>query len=109
MLSEQAIYAALGQKVRQAREIANMRQDQLADRVGMTRTSITNIEKGNQRIQVHTLYSIANALGVSPHDLLPLPDPNDETEEEIKAKLREQTPDVQDWVKEVLSPLDREG
>jgi len=37
----------------------------------LSRASITNIENGRHRIQVHVLYSIAGALGVNVRDLLP--------------------------------------
>ena len=46
-------------------------QQALADKVSLTRTSITNIERGRQHIQLHTLYSLAKALEVEVVDLLP--------------------------------------
>lgn len=46
-------------------------QDALAKRVGLSRTSVTNIEKGRQQIPLHALYSFADALGVEPTALLP--------------------------------------
>ncbi len=39
--------------------------------VGLTRTSVTNIEKGRQKVRLDTLYDIAEVLGESPQDLLP--------------------------------------
>lgn len=39
--------------------------------LGLSRTSITNIERGRQPIQLHTLYKIADVLGVEPTALLP--------------------------------------
>lgn len=48
-----------------------MTQEELGRQVGLTRTSITNIERGRQRVQVHTLYAIAGALRVQPAELLP--------------------------------------
>ncbi|MGI8913706.1 MAG: helix-turn-helix domain-containing protein [Chloroflexota bacterium] len=67
------LYAALGERVLHARRQALLSQAQLAERVGLTRTSITNVERGHQKIQVHTLYAIASALGVRPETLLPTP------------------------------------
>lgn len=53
------------------RERARLTQDELARRVGMTRTSITNIESGRQKVQIDTLYQVARTLEISPDALLP--------------------------------------
>jgi len=37
----------------------------------LSRTSVTNIERGRQPIQLHTLYKIADIFGVEPTALLP--------------------------------------
>jgi transcriptional regulator with XRE-family HTH domain len=52
-----------------------MSQEAFAKAVGLSRTSITNIERGRQPISLHTLYFMADILGVEPADLLP-PAPN---------------------------------
>jgi transcriptional regulator with XRE-family HTH domain len=64
------LYAALGAAVRRTRQWQEVTQAELGARVGLSRTSITNLEKGRQRIQVHTLVAIADALGIQPDDLL---------------------------------------
>lgn len=53
----------LGKFVKAMRKRAGMTQKELADRVGLERTSITNIERGNQTMNVQTINSIAEALG----------------------------------------------
>lgn len=65
------IYIQIGEVIRSKREVIGLTQDELAARVGLTRTSITNIEKGRQRTQVHTLYAIAEVLKTSLCDFLP--------------------------------------
>lgn len=40
--------------------------------LGLSRTSVTNIERGRQPVQLHTLYRIAATLGVEPTLLLPV-------------------------------------
>jgi transcriptional regulator with XRE-family HTH domain len=65
------IYKELGQLVLKARDNAKISQETLSKRIGLSRTSITNIEKGRQQIQLHTLFSLADALGISPSELLP--------------------------------------
>jgi transcriptional regulator with XRE-family HTH domain len=70
-LSGERVYEGLGRLIRARREVLKLTQDALASRVGLTRTSITNLERGRQKIQIHTLYSIAAALEVEPALLLP--------------------------------------
>ena len=65
------LYAIVGTRVRVAREAAELSQEQLAAAVGLTRTSITNLEMGRQQTPLHTLYAIAHALNLPLKDLLP--------------------------------------
>jgi transcriptional regulator with XRE-family HTH domain len=46
-------------------------QQQLADAIGLSRPSLTNIEKGAQKILIHTVYELATELGVDVSTLLP--------------------------------------
>lgn len=71
-----AIYASLGANIRSRRESAGMSQEVLATKVGLSRTSITNIERGRQSVFVHQLFSFAEALGIGPATLLPSPLPD---------------------------------
>lgn len=64
------LYARIGRNVVSAREQHGTIQADLAAAVGLTRSSITNIEAGHQRTPVHVLLSIAQALGVELTDLL---------------------------------------
>lgn len=65
------LYRELGRRLRAARRNAQLTQAALAERVGVSRTSITNVEQGNQHVPIHVLYELARALGVSPASLLP--------------------------------------
>jgi len=65
------IYLDFGQRLRKARRRAKLTQEALGKRVGLSRTSITNIEQGNQHVGLHLLYELARAVGVRPVDLLP--------------------------------------
>jgi transcriptional regulator with XRE-family HTH domain len=60
-----------GQSLARWRKRAGISQEKLAEVLGLTRTSVTNIECGRQPIQLHTLYAIADALGIEPTDLMP--------------------------------------
>ena len=54
-----AFYKAVGQLVRAARDKAGLTQNALASRLGLTRTSVTNIEKGRQKVLLHTFCDLA--------------------------------------------------
>jgi transcriptional regulator with XRE-family HTH domain len=65
------IYLDFGQRLRKARRQAKLTQEALGKRVGLSRTSITNIEQGNQHVGLHLLYELAKAVGLRPVELLP--------------------------------------
>ena|GEM_PF-1258123 len=66
-----SFYSDLGARVRARRVALHLSQNQLAEQLGLQRTSITNLEKGVQRISAEALVQVARALQVSPVDLLP--------------------------------------
>ncbi|WP_082572242.1 helix-turn-helix domain-containing protein [Variovorax sp. Root434] len=74
MVDEARLYQAIGRRIRQLRMSqagATMTQAELASLVGLERTSITNIEKGNQKVSLHALYRICEVLKVSVAEALP--------------------------------------
>jgi transcriptional regulator with XRE-family HTH domain len=64
-------YVRFGQLLARARKRAHVSQEALARSLGLSRTSITNIEHGRQPIQLHSLYKAAGVLNVQPKELLP--------------------------------------
>ncbi len=74
-MEKQDVYFEVGDLVREARDAAGLTQAALGERIGLTRASVANIEKARQKVQLHTLYAIAQALEVSVHSLLPSPQP----------------------------------
>lgn len=64
-------YADFGQRVRAARETAGFTQRELADRLGLTRSSVANIEAGRQRALLHVAAAVAETTGTRPADLVP--------------------------------------
>lgn len=57
-----ALYERLGELIKTAREQADIKQELLADYLDLSRVSISNIEKGKQKIQIHTLLELAKYL-----------------------------------------------
>ena len=72
---QQRFYMEVGRRIRDARhrQVPRLTQDALAKMVGLTRTSITNVEHGRQKCLLHTLADIATALHVAAGSLLPAP------------------------------------
>lgn len=71
-------YRLVGSKVRSARIAAGVSQTLLASRVGLTRSSITNIEAARQRVPLYHFVLISRALNKEIGELLPkIPKPLD--------------------------------
>lgn len=102
MVRAGTVYASLGRRVRSLRERTGLTQDELAREVGLRRTSITNIEGGRQKVLLHTLYGIAEALGVPPESLLEptREEPNGEIARLLPEGL---TPEEQEWATRLLT------
>ena len=62
-------YKQVGQSIR-SRRSKNLSQEALASAVGLTRTSISNIESGRQKMLLHTFVDIADALKADPANLV---------------------------------------
>lgn len=59
-------YRLLGARIEMLRSTLGWTQDELAKKVKLTRTSITNIEAGKQRILLHDVERFSQAFGVQP-------------------------------------------
>ena len=62
-------YIAL--KIQTLRKQKEYTQESFADKLGVSRVSIVNIEKGRQQVTMKMLYLICNALDVSSQQILP--------------------------------------
>lgn len=76
LIDEHRLYRTMGQSIRELRaskQGANgpLTQAELAKAVGLERTSITNLEKGTQKVPLHVLYAVCCALDVDVADVLP--------------------------------------
>jgi len=68
------LYQQIGKTIHDLRQAKKPRLTQagLAELLGVTRTSITNIEKGEQRIPLHLLYTLCAKLSVQISDVIPV-------------------------------------
>jgi transcriptional regulator with XRE-family HTH domain len=88
----------LGRRIRSARE-GKLTQATLGALVGLSRTAITNIECGRQRLLVDQLMEIATAIGVPASELLP------SASDKVSLRAVEtpiaKMPTVQQWISSV--------
>lgn len=88
-----ALYRAIGERVARRRTELNLTQRQLAEETDgrLTRSAIANIESGRQRVAVHHLFDLADALKASPSTLLPepstIPAPPQRAAEQLRSRV----------------------
>jgi DNA-binding XRE family transcriptional regulator len=73
MLDDQKLYAFIGERIRQIRETHSprMSQQELAEILHLKRTSVTNIERGNQKPTLESLYLLCEHFGLKLENVLP--------------------------------------
>jgi transcriptional regulator with XRE-family HTH domain len=64
------IYPLIGEAIKSRRKHLSLTQDKLAAALQISRASLANIEAGRQKVLVHHLYDIADALQLDVKDLL---------------------------------------
>jgi len=103
--NEMLLYQKLGQQIRRKRELAKLTQAQLAERVDVLRTSITNIEAGRQKAPLHLIYELCAVLQVDIKDILPPLNELVETQSstiEIGGRLKNIPPKSAELIDELL-------
>lgn len=73
MLDHVKLYAFIGERIRQIRETHSprMSQQDLAAILNLKRTSVTNIERGNQKPTLDALYLLCEHFGLKLENVLP--------------------------------------
>jgi transcriptional regulator with XRE-family HTH domain len=61
---------ALGEAVRSARKAAELSQERLAEKSGLSTVFISRIERGKESPTIDSLVKIAHALKIKVHDLI---------------------------------------
>src|SRR5437870_8184283 len=104
MLKPDPLYKEFGTLIRAHRRRLKLTQGQLSERVGLSRTSITNIEQGRQKVLIHQVYALAGHLEVAPESLLPYIS-RQQTAYEIDVKLSKHFKGAEkDWARRIVGP-----
>lgn len=70
MMVHKEFMLSLGNKIKKSRDLAGLTQEQLAEAIRVTRSSVAQYESGEKEPTVHHLADMAIALGVSTDYLL---------------------------------------
>lgn len=100
------IKQAFGKKIKEKRLQQNLTQEQLAERVGISPKSLSQIELGNNFISAENLEQVCNALNIQPKSLFDFE--QDNTEElmaYVCAKLK-QNPVLLDKIYRIISIIE---
>lgn len=94
--------------IREWREYRHLTQDQLAERVGMSRANVSKVERFKRPFTQGTLALFADRLGIEPRDLLappPTPDAPLSEFERAAIRLRKASPRLQKQAGSILMAL----
>ncbi|MBX9685878.1 MAG: helix-turn-helix domain-containing protein, partial [Candidatus Obscuribacterales bacterium] len=70
-IDQLTLYSRIGKRLQKRRAQLGITQVELSQRIKMSRTSIANIEAGNQNAPIHIIYDLCIALDISPIDIFP--------------------------------------
>lgn len=94
----------LAERLKIARKTKKLSQESLGELIGLTRTSICNIENGNQYVTYESLLKICNVLEVDPNFLLGFDSnytPVNWKNEKLKRKIEKLKQDIEEKEKKI--------
>lgn len=65
------LHKEIARRIRETRKLKNLTQSDVAERAGISRTLLINMEQGKQGFQIAHLYDISHVLGVPVTKLIP--------------------------------------
>lgn len=65
------LYSLIGNRIQSYRKDLNMSQTDLAYKIEVSRTTLSNIESGKQKVAIDLIYKICNAFNITIFDFLP--------------------------------------
>ena len=70
-ISTDHLNGLFGSKLASLRRARGVSQSELGKRMGLSRTTIANLERGVQNVQLHQVFTLAHALDADPRVLIP--------------------------------------
>lgn len=108
------LYPTIGAQLRDLRDQRGLTQQQIANTIGLTRSSIANIERGTQHLPLHSWVAICQTLGADPADVIscalqgvgPLAEPLPSRGDRKTAVFRRRLESAQKEIASLLAALD---
>lgn len=85
-------YILIGRRIRKARKIKKLSQEDLAEAVGITSVYVSRIETGNAHISLELLFKLAYQIDITPGYILSGADYSSRDEHEIYRLIKNLTP-----------------
>lgn len=111
LYSRMATGDSFGARLRTARKHSGLNQTELAERIGVTRQTITKWEREHRLMRPSALPRLAEALGVTPDELFPRqPTPAEASDRERIAQLEQDLRDLRAELaeRELIAPTPSE-
>jgi transcriptional regulator with XRE-family HTH domain len=94
-MSDLEIYRLIGSRIAARRKELRLKQAEVAAQIGLTRASLANIEKGRQKVMLHQIYRIAEALRIETIlDLVPRRFSTDLSDQPVKFAVHDMREDL---------------
>ena len=107
-MSDMELYRRLGRAVAERRQELDLTQSDVAEKLGLSRASLANLENGRQRILLHQLFALVNVLKLkSILDLVPKTWVPPEPLPEIEVSDSTLSPQQQSAVKSMVASASR--
>lgn len=107
-MSDMELYRRLGRAVAERRQALDLTQSDVAEKLGLSRASLANLENGRQRILLHQLFALVNVLKLkSILDLVPKTWVPPEPLPEIEVSDSTLSPQQQSAVKSMVASASR--
>jgi len=74
-----------GERIKELRKKKGLSQEKLAFEANLDRTYIPSIEKGDRNVSIEVIEKLANALEISPSELLEFEDSENKDNEDIQS------------------------
>ena len=92
-------YVLVGKNIAKQRKILGLNQEEFGNRLGLSRTSVVNIEKGRQKASLHLIYAMLVIFDIEISKIFPLISQM-KTRESLDMKMEKSIKD--DFLRKVL-------